>query len=135
MNNIDNATVNQETWNRIVIFYERFLSMEYWQYLTPLYCLVKQVASSEKAKSFRAGQSLVTLMISTTSYHGLEDNDPFVTVELQRTEKDEAALFEVEYWQGNTFIEKRVCDEENVLSVLDEFLSRLWRDTKSDWTY
>ena len=128
-----NAAVNQETWNSMVRFYEdEFLPMQHWQYLAPLCRLVKKIAASDRAKKFRAGQSLVTLCISTTPYHGLKEEDPSVCVEALRPVKDEAPRFEITYWQAiGQCAEKHVCDEENVLEVLDTLLDKLWRATKA----
>ena len=115
----------------MVRFYEYFLTMTHWQYLAPLCRLVKVIAASDRAKEFRAGQSMVTLLISTTSYHGLRDGDLCIAVDVHRPQDDEAPEFEIQYCPRNQKSEKQSCNEENVSHVLDEFMDRLWHDTKS----
>lgn len=132
------AAENQETWQEVVLFYEdeSFFGKYWWQSLTPLRHLVKTIAASERAKKFRAGQAMVTLCISTTSYHGLKDQDPYVCVDVQRPMKEdvkeEAPRFEIAYWPDSSrATEKHVCSEENVLEVLDQVLDQLWQATKA----
>ncbi|HIK19339.1 MAG TPA: hypothetical protein IGS53_29240 [Leptolyngbyaceae cyanobacterium M33_DOE_097] len=128
------AAVNQETWNDIVKFYyeDEFFFGKHWQSLAPLRHLVKKIAASERAKKFRAGQSMFTLCISTTPYHGLKEKDPFVCVDVLRSIKDEAPGFEIAYWSDlQCATEKHVCSEENALEVLDQVLDKLWRATEA----
>lgn len=132
----DHAAVNQETWNDVVSFYEdESMFGRRWQALAPLRHLVKKIATSERAKKFRAGQSMFTLCISTTPYHGLEEKDPCVCVDeinALRLINDEAPKFEIAYWPDTRCAtEKYVCSEDNVLEVLDQVLDKLWEATKA----
>lgn len=127
------AAENQESWDDVVSFYEDESAFgQRWQSLTPLRQLVKKLATSERAKKFRAGQAMFTLCISTTPYHGLQEKDPFVWVDALPPIQDEAPKFEIAYWPDtHRATEKHVCNEENVFEVLDQVLDKLWQATKA----
>jgi hypothetical protein len=108
-------------------FYERFVGPR-WAFLAPLPRLVREVAGSETAKLFRAGQSLWELMISTAAVHGLKRGDPFVAVTLS----EEGRQFELEYWDttGGEIVARQSCDEGGILTALGPMLARLWSSTR-----
>ena len=126
------ALENQQSWDFMVRFYEGIISRNEHHYnLIPLLHLVNKIASSERAKKFQAGQNIHTLMISTASYYGLQKDDFHVTVGIEYNE-DESTFLAVKYFHSYTdCVEQHKCAEETVLSVLDNILERLWRETKS----
>jgi hypothetical protein len=121
---------NKRTWLDMVGFYRGLLKRPQWKFLEPLERFVQGMASSEHADAFRAGQSLYHLMISTALKHGLEGDEPFVSV----TVNSDTGLFELTYWRktGGPVVIERSCDEAMIMQEVDLLLERLWRDTKGD---
>jgi hypothetical protein len=119
---------NVESWQDIVSFFEMHSSFNAWEFLVPVLRLVEQIANTELAKLFRAGQSLYHLMISTARKHGLEDGEPFVAVRLERN-----SPMRIEYWDttGGDILQSDIRNpNEDVLLMLEPFLVRLWDETR-----
>ena len=72
----------RESWRRMVEFYEFFASSSSSGRAVAVGMLpvVRKLADTEVAGTFRAGQSLTTLMVSTAKYHGLKPEDAFATL-------------------------------------------------------
>ncbi len=122
---------NPESWQWITRFYEDMAARPHWRRLLPLLQLVKQVAASEYAQSFRAGQSLDGLMISTAARHGLGPSDAYVFVKSQWN----STLFRVEYWPGDDrgeCVEGYTCAAEELWDTLTPPLRRLWHETRGE---
>ena len=120
-------TDKAESWQWMISFYENLIG---WQGLrfVPLLNLVKMIAASDDASTFRAGQSLDALIISTTSYHGLLQDDPHIFVQAEQT----TDLFVLEYWCGHNqdnLLLKSTCKAGELMNRLSPLLKRLWHDT------
>jgi hypothetical protein len=77
----NSAGQNRESWREVIEFYEEMVQSPQWAFVAPLLTLARQFAATERAERFRAGQSVLTLVISTAPQHGLRPGEPFVTVE------------------------------------------------------
>lgn len=121
------SSENKKSWNSMVWFYQKLLETPHLRSLEPLVGLVRTVADSDLSDRFRAGQSLLTLMVSTAPKHGLEPDEPFVSVTI-----DEAGVFSLEYWRevGGPILARKRCGAQDALSELSTLLERLWADTK-----
>ena len=121
------AERNLNSWREIVAYYE-VIGNGLGEFVAPLLRLVRQFSETETARSFRAGQSLWHLIISTAEQYGLCDDDPFVVVTLV----EEGRQFQLEYWlkTGGRPLEKQRCGEAEVRLHLDRMLTRLWDDTR-----
>jgi hypothetical protein len=123
------AEKNDESWEDVVSRYESFVNNNepFNDGFLPVLDLVKRISVSEQAKLFRAGTSLYSLLISTAEKHGLEEDDPFVAVDVQRNRNPK-----IEYWQNhNKVIESQLCESADILfSTLQSFLDRLWNETR-----
>ena len=122
------AERNIASWRDIVGFYEDFVARPNWDFLSPLLRLVRQIVETDTARSFRAGQSLWHLMISTADQHGLKADEPFVVVTLV----ENGQMFELEYREriGGRVVENQRCSEPQVLAHLDRMLGTLWANTR-----
>ena len=114
----------------MISFYETLIT---WQgpLFAPLLELVTAMAASVDASRFRAGQSLDALIISTTSYHGLEQDDPHICVQVEWT----TGLFVLEYWRGhnqNDMLDSSTCQGNELMNRLSPLLEHLWRDTRGE---
>lgn len=122
------AEKNVESWNKVVVFFQEFALKEDWKFLESMRKLVQGFAKSEQAQLFRAGQSIYHLLISTAEKHGLEANEPFVWVQL---EKNQSWL--IHYCEGrlNAPVESQTCDsDDKVADSLQPFLDKLWLATR-----
>lgn len=121
------AERNLNSWREIVGYYEN-IANGLGDSVAPLLRLVRQFSETETARSFRAGQSLWHLMISTAEQYGLRDDEPFVVVTLV----DEGRQFQLEYWPntGGRPLEKHRCSAADVSLHLDRMLTRLWDDSR-----
>ena len=118
---------NAGSWQGMISFYEKIIGWQGQRYL-PLLDLVKTIADSDDALKFRAGQSLESLIVSTTSYHGLEQHDPHIVVYADR----KTDLFVIEYWCGQNkddMVESRTCQSNELLTTISPLMQRLWQDT------
>lgn len=118
---------NKESWIEIIAFYEALLDSDYSDVAPLLLDLVSRFGATPRAERFRAGQSLWHLMISTAAQRGLKDHEPFVAVTI-----NDDFQFQIEYWEGfgKQSDDIAICDATTVLVILDQFLSRLWSDTR-----
>lgn len=77
------STEFAESWAQMVAFYEFFATQPVTagaDVAKGMLPLTRQLAASDVASQFRAGQGLTTLIISRAAVHGLDDGDPFITV-------------------------------------------------------
>jgi len=132
------AKQNPDTWRQMIAFYEALVSGPSGTCLSPLLRLVRQIAASDRARSFRAGQSLWRLIISTAAHHGLSPDDPYVLVTLKPevqfggpSADRERRLRAVYHDPAHGVHEEHVCREEKILATLDLLLERLWNDSRS----
>jgi hypothetical protein len=131
---LENATVtpelascNIDSWQKLIAFYQKF-SMPHWKWLMPLLTLVERIAESEYAGLFRGGQSIYHLIISTKEHHGLETDDHFVAVYMEKNRP-----MWIEYSIGYEVVACQTCDSGcDVWAVLETFLARLWYETKGE---
>ena len=121
------ADDNRESWRRIIEFYEEMVQSPQWAFVEPLLALARQFAATERAERFRAGQSVLTLMISTAPRHGLRPGEPFVSVAAQGAGEE----FKLQYWNevGGRVLDALVCHEDELAGAVDALLARLWDDT------
>lgn len=123
------ADRNVNSWRDIVGFYEYFAGLEHCRaFVMPMLRLVRQLAETEIAQSFRAGQSLWTLSISTAAQHGLGPDEPFVIVFMTA----EGQSFQLEYRAriGGEVLEERRCTAAEVRTELERMLALLWANTR-----
>ena len=119
------AKLNLDSWGTTIAFYRKF-SMPRWEWLAPLITLVEQIAESEYARLFRGGNSIYHLLISTKEHHGLEDDDHFVAVYVEKN-----SPMWIEYRMGYEVAARHICDNDcDVWEVVKTFLTRLWYETK-----
>lgn len=103
-----------------------------WQFVAPLARVFAQLNSSPLSERFRAGTSLYHLIISTAAKHGLEPDEPFVSVSMDRT----CSMLEVTYWcrTGGQVLDRKLCTEAEAPGEIDRKLTRLWKDSKGEQT-
>jgi hypothetical protein len=112
---------NLESWSEVLQSYEEDLQEPGWDWLQGFLPLVKRLATSDRARHFRAGRSLSRLLISTKTEHGLDDEDPFVAV-VPRPQ----APTEVIYVHARTrHPEKQLCDEDSLPASIEAVLDHL----------
>ena len=129
MNVSDLTERNIASWQHVIEGYESFLAIPGWEWLGPVLHLVKQIANSKRAQLFRGGTAVWHLIISTAEQHGLKDEDPFVVVNIEKYQQDHP--IQIEFWAGfDKKVDSCACDTQNILSVLDPFLVRLWNETR-----
>ena len=75
---------NPSSWRWIIAYFEYVTGHPKSEKFLPLLHLTRELATSEYAQSFRAGQSVWDLVISTASQNGLRSNEPHVRVTLPR---------------------------------------------------
>ncbi len=119
------AERNVESWRQMLLFYDDFLTHPGWEFVAGLRRLVTSALDTDLARSFRAGQSLYRLMVSTATRYGLELGDPFVGVDVRRPEQ----LFSLTYYGPDyQIVEERTCEESEVVGALTDLLTRLGND-------
>jgi len=118
------AERNRESWKQIVRFYEEGPYSEDW-HLEPVLRLVRGVEQSSLAGSFRAGQAVYMLMVSTKERHGLEAGDPYVIVHPEAPGKIGMAYFDP---SGRLGASEDVPEPE-ARACLERMLMRLWADS------
>lgn len=109
------------SWQWMTLFYKASIKLQ-GERLVPLLELVKTIAASDDASRFRVGQSVYALIISTTSNHWLEQDNPHVVVKAERTDD----LFVLEYWSGrkrNDLLVSSTCQESELLVASLRYLS------------
>ena len=119
---------NPSSWRWVVAFFEGVTARANGTHCLPLLRLARQLADSPIAYSFRAGQSLYDLLISTKGENGLDYTDPFVSVSAHV----KSPLFRVDYWYGNKvgdFLKVCLCTEAELEETLWPLLERLRHDT------
>jgi len=121
------AEKNVESWKKVVVFFREFASKENWEFLESMHELTEIMVKGENARLFRAGQSLYYLLISTAEKHGLESDEPFVSVQLEKNK-----LWLIQYYESlGKSTQSQTCSNNNeVLDVLQIFLDRLWLATR-----
>jgi hypothetical protein len=136
------AESNLRSWERIVSFYKGFIENPMGDILPgnsydtvnlALYNLVKDFSKTDKAKLFRAGQSVYDLMISTADNHGLRFGELFVRVAF------DGDHIVVQYEtagpitdnENPNIIERRFCNlDDDLMHVLQPLLDLLWNETR-----
>jgi len=120
------AEENIQSWQRIVKFFELMTSPPGTSRWTPMLDLVQSLSESEQAKLFRAGASLLTLMISTKEKHGLENGDAYIYI----SSKDEDTA-EIGYRASHTqMAETYDCKNDELITESQLLLDRLWNETR-----
>jgi uncharacterized protein (TIGR02996 family) len=118
---------NVESWRWMIDFYAD-LPRRSWEYTEALQQFVEVVAGTEVAKLFRAGQSLVTFIVSTADRHGLSDRDAWLGVEVSQ----QTPRFRLQYHgphQSQSLSAQ--CEDEAALRFhFGQFLARLWCNTR-----
>jgi len=114
----------------MIAFYNQMTSCSIWHecYL-PLPRLVHKIVNSPLAAEFRAGQSVLDLIISTKPEHGLAFDDPYIRVGAGVG----VPMLDVGYWLGmdtRDLVEKHTVGEDQVLETLTSLLARLRAETK-----
>ena len=120
------AERNRESWKGIVRFYEEWINYPLFKDLDLILRLVRGVEQSSLAGSFRAGQSMERLMVSTKECHGLDFWDPYVTVL-------PVAPGKIGMWYGdpsNRHVPFEVVPEPEARACLERMLMRLWADSR-----
>jgi hypothetical protein len=84
--------------------------------------LVSQIRSSGRERTLRAGQSILTLMLSRSRRHGLRDEQPCVAIDI-----DEAGMMTVSAWFEQRQ-ERRVFKRVGLNRPLERILKRLERE-------
>jgi hypothetical protein len=131
------SSENQTSWERMKVSYSQDLQYALTEQLKrPLRVLlnvVEVISHSERARLFRAGQSLSNLIVSRTSYHGLKNTDPFVSAEIHIDPVTLDHSFTITYWRADgDAVQQWICSGEDILSTLDLAFVRLWNDTADD---
>jgi hypothetical protein len=120
------AERNISSWREVIAFYQDFFGDSDW--VSHQLRLVRHLAESEYAMSFRAGTSLWFLLISTSIRHGLKRDAPYISV----ITCDRGTRFSLEYCSGGVAEQHQICDEAEVLLHLKPILTRLWNDPVSE---
>ncbi len=123
---------NPSSWQWTIAFFEDITSHPNEKFL-PLLHLVQQLAASEYAPYFRAGQSVWSLVISTAARNGLRFDEPYVRVALLRL--DIPDTWQVGYYRGalaDDLLDSRSCSTESLLPIVTVFLQRLWQETRGE---
>ncbi len=122
---------NPSSWRWTVSFFEYETTLPNFPWADqclPLLRLTEYLAGTEVAQRFRAGQSLIDLVISTKGHHGLGWTDHYVRV--GTAWKDEK--YRVEYWRGGMagdMVVGYVVTESEIIDTLMPLLDRLWAET------
>ncbi len=121
------AGENVESWRWMNDFYADFPPGS-WDYLGEIRQFVAGVAGTEVAKLFRAGQSLVSFVVSTAERHGLSDTDARLWVD----PSPDTPRFRLGYRPPDSLSSVAAeCDDEPALRLyFGRFLARLWCDTR-----
>jgi hypothetical protein len=122
---------NPSSWRWVIAYFEYVTNHPNAENFLPLLNLVQQLAASEYAQSFRAGQSVWDLVISTAAQNGLRVDEPYVKVTLSGWNIPD--VWEVRYYCGREtrdLLESRSCSTKDLFPVVSVFLQRLWRETR-----
>jgi hypothetical protein len=121
------SETNRESWKQIARFYEEALKEHHFKdwYLESALRLVRDVEQSSLAGSFRAGQAVYMLMVSTKECHGLEAGDPYVIVEPEAPGKIGMAYRD----PSDRLAASEVVPEPEARACLERMLMRLWADS------
>ena len=133
---------NLRSWERIVSFYKSCTDNPigdilpenfYDRVFLVISNLVNVFSKTEQAKLYRAGQSVYDLMISTADKHGLHHGDYFVRVTFER----EIIFIQYETVgpigdaENPNIYERYSCSlDDNLMTVLQTLLNRLWDETR-----
>lgn len=133
---------NLHSWEDVALFYKGFIDNPlgdtlpdnfYDKVFPVLYKLVNDFSKTEQAKLYRAGQSVYDLMISTADKHGLKSGEPFVRIFF----RGEVLIIQYEINgpitgdENLNVYERKSCRLENdLMSILQPMLNRLWDETR-----
>ena len=71
-----------ESWDEIESFYNDIAFRDGWSELKPIFGLISELRSRGYDRQLRAGQSLVTFILSRSKAHGLRDDQAFLHIHL-----------------------------------------------------
>ncbi|MCI0705423.1 MAG: TIGR02996 domain-containing protein [Planctomycetia bacterium] len=118
---------NLESWRWMIRFYDNY-SGKSWNYLRGLQQFIVMLTGTEVAKLFRAGQSMLTFVVSTAEQHGLGQYDASVLLFASAGSPRFTTIYESPNRGKRT---SAACDDETALRVhFGRFLARLWCDTR-----
>lgn len=120
------AEENIQSWQHIVKFFKLMTAHPGTSRSMPMLDLVQRLSESEQAKLFRAGASVLDLMISTKEKHGLEKGDAYICVGLGDGDLAEVGYFTATAEKAEVF----ACKNDEIMFVLQPLLDRLWNETR-----
>ena len=123
------AEENLRTWQLALEMYQLLCSRpEYSQVLMPVFEWAKRFSQSEQAKLFRTGVPGLYLIISTKEKHGLEHRDPYIAIDV---DDENPGMVVISYSPNDTeATENFTCRNDEIMSVLEPLLDRLWDETR-----
>lgn len=123
------AEENLRTWQLALEMYQLLCSRsEYSQVLIPIFEWAKSFSQSEQAKLFRTGVPGLYLIISTKEKHGLEHGDPYIVIDV---DDENPGMVVISYSpNGAENTENFSCGNDEIMSVLQPLLDRLWNETR-----
>lgn len=119
---------NLESWQYINRFIYSFLDDEHWSRWKPMaQSVVGALEARGLAPMFRIGQSMHTIILSTSPHFGLTIEQRRVCLDFHPSEQ----VVHIAYGPGRPEKEERVA-LTNALPLVLHYLQRLWRETKPD---
>lgn len=116
---------NTKSWENVLFFYKRCISIAENLWLTPMVNLIQVVFESNQQNLFRAGLQLYTLIISIKEEYGLDKGDYHIRVDID--EKNSAVVW---YGTNPDKSENINCSGDEIISVVQPFLDKLWNETR-----
>lgn len=120
------AEENIQSWQSAIQYYQSHTSYPNYSFLLPLLSLTQKFSKSEQVKLFRTDFSLGTLMISTSTKDGFGKENPLITVDI----KNEGAPDIYYFTCPGEWDDVITCKNEDIMSVMQPFLDRLWNETR-----
>ncbi len=108
------------SWDFIVDFYKDLSDRQSCRLMLDL---VSQIRDTGRDRTLRAGQSMLTLMLSRSRHHGLRDEQPFVAIDV-----DESGMMTVSAWFERQEPERLVLKQVGLVPELERVLKTLERE-------
>jgi hypothetical protein len=113
-----------QSWNKIIAFYQDLVQERGWDFLQPLFLLVRRIAASEYAKTAYASTSMTALCVSLLP--GFNPDSPNLVISV-----DKEGLFEFALCQTwGQPIETQICSASHSYSVLESMMAQLKKGTE-----